>query len=154
MRNLQHTTSLTAVSETLTSAAEPAAPADDASGSALIATLPYELTGATLSTATDLDYVKIVNATKHLHVIAGGTNPSTDTQFDVVAANGTSMIGGAVDGGTPGGDGDGSCGFLGACGEDYLVPTTIAAGTYYIKVEAGSLYDVSAKDYALLAWFE
>ena len=153
-----YTTNLTAYSEALTSAAEPAGTTDDVIGTAPTATLPYEMTGATLSTATDVDFVKVVidaaHATKHIHIIAGGTNPATDTAVDFVAANGTtSMVGGAIDGGTAGGDGGFACGFSGQCNEQVLIGP-FAAGTYYIKVIAGTTFDVSANDYALLAWFE
>ncbi|HEX7702011.1 MAG TPA: hypothetical protein VF403_14845 [Kofleriaceae bacterium] len=156
-----YTTSLTAVSETLTSAAEPAAPADNTIATALTATLPYEMTGATLSSATTIDpgdYVKVVidaaNATKKLHIIAGGTNPATDTAVDFVSSANTSLVMGPIDGGAPAGqDGGFSCGALGQCNEEVLIGP-FAAGTYYIKVTEGAAYDPSANDYALLAWFE
>jgi hypothetical protein len=156
-----YTTSLTAVSETLTSAAEPAAPADNAIATAPTATLPYEMTGATLSSATTTDpgdYVKVVidaaHATKKLHIIAGGTDPATDTALDFVASNGTtSMVMGPIDGGSAGGDGGFACGLEGLCNEEVLIGPFIA-GTYYIKVTEGAAFDVSANDYALLAWFE
>ena len=153
-----YTTNLTAYSETLTSAAEPVGTTDDVTTTAPVATLPYEMTGATLSTATDFDLVKVVidaaHATKHLHLVVGGVDPATDTAVDFMASNGTtSMVMGPFDGGSAGGDGGFACGLEGLCNEEVLIGP-FAAGTYYIKVTAGSDFDVSANDYALLAWFE
>jgi hypothetical protein len=146
-----YSVNLTATSEALTSAAEPNAPTDDAVGSAITATFPYRLTGATISAAGDKDYIKVVvtaaEATKHLHVITtAGDDPLTDTSVDIVDASNASKIGGASDDSF-------TCILGGVCGEDVVAPA-LAAGTYYILVTDGGAYDPADKSYVLVAWFE
>jgi Quinohemoprotein amine dehydrogenase, alpha subunit domain III len=158
--NAGYSVTIDAVSDPLTAAAEPAGATDDLIGGAPLATIPYEMTGATLSVMGDIDYIKVVigagDTTKKLHITtSAGTDDLTDTQVDVVNSTNTASVlpGGAVDGGTPGGDGGFECELGGICGEDVVV-APLAAGTYYIKVSAGSAYTTSDKAYVLLAWFE
>ncbi|MEO6774208.1 MAG: hypothetical protein ABI467_14510 [Kofleriaceae bacterium] len=148
------------VAEALASVAEPAAPADDTTQSAVVpAAIPFQVTNATISGAADLDYTKLVidaaHASKKIHIVAQSADNSTDTAVDVTTNATTSAIGGEYDGGAQGGsDGGFTCQFTGACGEDIVVGP-LAAGTYYVKVEAGALgYDASFTDYSLLVWFE
>lgn len=152
-----YSVTLTPVSEALATAAEPAS--DDTIATAATATsLPFELTDATLASATDVDYVKVVidpaHAAKRLHVIAQAANHLTDTAIDITDGAGVSQITGPLDGGTSGGDGGFACGFLGNCGEDY-VADPLPAGTYYVRVAKGSTpFDASFASYTLLLYFE
>jgi hypothetical protein len=153
-----YSVALTPVVEALASAAEPAS--DDTIATALVpAAVPLQMTGASLSSATDVDYIKLVvdaaHATKMIHIIAQADDDQTDTAVDVTTAAGTaSAIGGEYDGGVnDGSDGGFACAF-GSCGEDIVVGP-LAAGTYYVKVENGVIgFDPSFKDYSLLVWYE
>ncbi|HET9987781.1 MAG TPA: hypothetical protein VFQ65_04660, partial [Kofleriaceae bacterium] len=158
-----YSVALTPVAEALASMAEPAS--DDTTATALVpGAVPFQMTAASMSSATDVDYVRLVidaaHATKKIHIVAEADDNSTDTAVDVTNAGGVTQIGGAFDGGTggwngsTGGDGGFNCGFAGACGEDILVGP-LAAGTYYVKVENGAIgYDANFANYTLLVWFE
>jgi len=155
-----YSVSITPVAEALVSLAEPAS--DHTTGTAAApSAIPFQITGATLTgtATTDVDLTKLVidaaHATKKIHIVAESADNQTDTAVDVTTNGTTSAIGGEYDGGAQGGsDGGFTCGLSGACGEDIVVGP-LAAGTYYVKVEAGALgYDANFNKYTLLVWFE
>jgi len=155
-----YSVSITPVAEALASLAEPTEPADNAVGTAPApSAVPFQITGATLASATDSDLTKLVidaaHASKKIHIVAESADNATDTAVDVTTNGTTSAIGGEYDGGAQGGsDGGFTCGFTGACGEDVVVGP-LAAGTYYVKVGNGAIgYDASFNTYTLLVWFE
>ncbi len=121
------------------------------------ASLPYEMTNATLSSATDVDVIKLTNipAGVHIHVnTLLGPDAATDTQVDIEDSKGASISGGVVDGGTPGGDGGFSCGLEGVCGEDVDSDATAATGTFFVQISAGAEFSTSDEDYVVVIFLD
>jgi hypothetical protein len=146
--------SISSKAEALATAAE-ASDTTNANGSTAGATvasaIPFMQTGGTLSSESDNDMIKFTLTTAAtIHVSAHSSDDFTDTVIDIKNANGTtSAIGGPQDT-----DPDIGCGFFGACGEEFVTTTTLAAGTYYLDVSAGPNFDSSAADYTALIYIE
>ncbi|HUJ58113.1 MAG TPA: hypothetical protein VLX92_06460 [Kofleriaceae bacterium] len=156
-----YTFTISGAGEALTTAAEGNDTTNGTNAGALAATLPFEQTGGTLSSATDVDElvftVSAANANKSIELITdAGADPNTDTAVDITNATGTSFLsgygGGPVDG-TECLFGTGNCFPGDALGED-VVSDPLPAGTYYIKISAGSLYATTDKSYLAIAWFQ
>jgi hypothetical protein len=150
--------------ETLTSAAEgnDATNGTIAGAGVLDATaIPFEQTGGTLSSAADIDIIKFTvaagDANRSIELITdAGADPNTDTAVDIVDAAGTSFLqaygGGPVDG-SECEFGPGECFPGDILGED-VVSDQLPAGTYYVKVSAGSLYATTDKAYTAIFWLQ
>lgn len=114
---------------------------------------PYEQSPSTLSSATDVDIIKVVVDANHanmtLHIVTTvGTDPATDTAVLLADAGGNPFtfdtdIFGDV---TPGPVDDGA-------GED-TVTNPLPAGTYYLTVSAGSQFAVADNAYSVLFWYQ
>lgn len=124
------------------------------------AALPYEQTPSTLSSADDVDIVTFTvdaaNANATVHILTNiGSDPETDTQVEVVDADGNIYTTGIFGEPDPT-DNDSDCDANGDCanlGED-TVTAALPAGTYYLEVSAGADYSTADKAYSLLFWFE
>ena len=120
--------------------------------------IPAAYAPATLSSGTDVDFIKLTNVPKgktiHVTTLAG-PDALTDTQVDIEDSAGTSLNGGDVDGGEPGGDGGFTCEFEGVCGEDVStdVPTA-AAGTFFVKISAGAAFGDTDNQYVAIITLE
>lgn len=124
------------------------------------AALPGQLTGATLSSANDVDMVKFTvsagNANKRLHVVTdGGTDPQTDTTVGVVDSTGNTYFTSDPFTGAPGPIDGSDCSFFGctSLGED-VVSNPLPAGTYFVKIAAGGQYAAAHNSYLAIYWFE
>jgi hypothetical protein len=146
--------------EALTSTAEVAdtnANKNDTTGTAQNAStnVPFRLNTASLSSGTDVDYVKFQapagSTGKHLHVTTtSGTDVNTDTEVTLFTGTGTTAFDGGVH------DDDVGC-FFGCAnyGEDFQTTATLTEGNnYWIKVDAGQTYSTSDTDYVLIFWIE
>lgn len=127
-----------AVATAATAAAEAAN--NNTSGTAQVASsLPFILQNATLSDANDEDWIAITAAAgdvgKKIRVVTSG-DPKTDTLVEVFRSDGTTTLGG------PSGDFD--------YPEDHLSAAIPAAGTYYVKISAGSGYAATNTSYGAL----
>jgi Quinohemoprotein amine dehydrogenase, alpha subunit domain III len=149
--------SLTGLSEAVTAAAEGAN--DTRPGAQDSGSLPFQLTGATLSGGGDFDYIKVTvdaaHANKRIHILTNqGSDALTDTQVDVQNLAGTSYITDPFLGGPGPVDEDSDCSFLGCSnlGED-LLSDPLPAGTYYVEISTAA-YSATHNSYVALMWFE
>ncbi|HSQ67504.1 MAG TPA: hypothetical protein VLM85_30045 [Polyangiaceae bacterium] len=129
--------SLLATTTTLSSTAAEAASNDTAPTAQVIGSLPFVMTGGTLSSGGDLDWLVYTAGTsdvgKSFVVATAPGDPRTDTVVDVIRASNMSSLGG------PSADSS----FL-----DVLVSAPIpAAGNYYIQISASSFFDPSHSSY-------
>jgi hypothetical protein len=158
-----YTFQITAFGETLTTGGEGNDTTNNVTTTApAITTIPFMENPASISSATDKDYIKITVPAggKRIHVTTTSGDPNTDTQIDVLGSNGTTSYTPPSAGGPGPGDGT-QCGFFGCSsfGEDF-VSNPVPAGTAYIKVEAGQDpnygpgYDSQHASYNLIFWFE
>src|SRR5262249_44302301 len=120
--------------------------------------IPAAYSPATLSSATDVDFIKLTNVPKGktIHVTTtAGPAAFTDTQVDIEDSTGASLNGGDIDGGEAGGDGGFACGFEGICGEDVTTDSpTAAAGTFFVKISAGELFADTDNQYVVIITLE
>jgi len=149
------TVTLTGSTQALASAAEVSTTNDLPANAQAAAAVPFRLTGASISTGSDVDYVKFVapagSTGKHLHVTTdAGADPATDTQVTI-----TTGTGGATPW-EPVHDDGANCSFIGCDGgEDFTTTATLTAGsTYYIRIEAGASYTTMDTDYVMIFWLE
>lgn len=112
-------------------------PNNDMNHAQAVTTLPALFDNATLSSATDEDWIAITataaDVGKSIHVTTGGSDPYTDTVVDIFKSDGTTSLGGPSD----------DQAYL-----DSLVSSPIpAAGTYYIKIYASDYFDPASDTY-------
>jgi hypothetical protein len=119
--------------------------------------LPGAMSPATLSSATDIDVIKLTNVPKGATIFVDttlGGDALTDTAVDIENDAGVSLTGGIVDGGVAGGDGGETCEdvafFGGSCGEQVTSTATAAAGTFFVFISAGAAFDDTDDAYAAL----
>ena len=134
-----YTYSVSATSTAIATVAESAEPADNTVGGANVgASLPFELTGATLASSADVDYIKfttgVAGMSVHVTTLSGNT---TDTVVEVLdGATCTVSLGVSSD-------------------QDYdedLVSNPLTTATFCVKITASSLFDTdgSTMDYTAL----
>jgi hypothetical protein len=131
-----------AYSHTVTSSEAAAASANDVEPNDTIAqakaapSLPFVLLNGTLNTLTDIDFVvydaKASDIGKKFRVQTLPGDPVTDTMVDVLAADGTTSLGGPSDS---------------ALHEDFTSTAITVAGKYYIKFTTGSAFDPAHNAY-------
>jgi hypothetical protein len=156
-----YTVNVTAHADAVTTAAEGNDTTNGTDPGALAASaLPFEQTGGTLSSASDVDEIsftvtaaEVSSGHNHAHILTDiGSDPATDTAVEVVDAQGNAY----TDDGFGGSVIDGSqCSLFGcsSLGED-TVTKALPAGTYYLKVTAGQQYSTADKAYDALIWLE
>jgi hypothetical protein len=129
--------SLTSKAEALTSAAENDTANDTRANAPVAAGLPFMLTGGTVGTTTDKDYIKItLTAAAKVTVVTSSSDELTDTQVDIQDNSGTSVVSGPVDAG-------GCFPLFGEpCGEN-VESDMLAAGTYFVEITPGAAYATS-----------
>ncbi len=119
------------------------AEANNTTGTAQVGTAPMLFDAASLSSSTDLDYVKLTvaagDAGKSIHVVTGGDDPFTDTVVDVFSSNGTTSLGGPSD------DSD---------FHENFTSSAISAGINYVQISASSVFDAAHKNYIAAIWIE
>jgi hypothetical protein len=146
--------SVSAAGEMLTSVDEGNDTTNNTAPGALAATsLPFAQAMSSLSSPTDVDYVKFTapSGNKRVHVVTtAGTDPQTDTVVDVLGGAG-GMTSFTPDGG-PEDQTQCSLGCT-SLGEEF-VSTPLPAGTTYIAVSAGPNYSPTHKSYVLMFWLE
>lgn len=106
--------------------------------------LPFDMTGATLSSSADVDYIKFTTGVvgKVVHVQTVSPNDSTDSVVEVLdGAACTTSLGGPSD------DSD---------FDENWVSTALTTTTFCVKVTASSFFDAegSTADYEALVWLE
>ncbi|MBA3394077.1 MAG: hypothetical protein H0T89_15625 [Deltaproteobacteria bacterium] len=136
--------SVKANSQMLTPAAE-AEPNNTIGNAPIASALPFLVTGATLSSVTDADWVGIdvtpEDFGKRLRVLTAGPDPYTDTVVEIFKSNGTTTFGG------PSRD----SGFA----ENHTSPVLAEAGRYYVKVTASQDYFMDTNNqYVVALWLE
>jgi hypothetical protein len=149
-----YTYTLTGAAEQLTSAAEGNDTTNGTAGGALNASaIPFEQTGGTISSATDVDVIKVTvdaaHANKSLHIVTDlGADVNTDTAFELTdcATGNTSYTGGQVDGT--------ECPFFCDNFGESAVSDPLPAGNYCLKISAGFQYSTADKAYTAALWFE
>lgn len=128
---------LTPASAAMTTAAE-AASNDSAATAQVAAALPFGLQNASLSSASDQDWVRVTvtqaDVGKKIRVVTYGADPFTDTRVQFFqGAAGTQAFGGE----------SGDRGYH----EDHSSPTIPAAGNYFVKIYASPEFDPASKNY-------
>lgn len=123
------------------------------------ANIPAAIAPMTLSSDTDVDFIKLTNVPKGktIHVSTlDGPDAFTDTQVDIEDSTGASLNGGDIDGGeTDGDDGGFTCAFEGVCGEDVsTTDVTAAAGTFFVKVSPGADFATTDSQYVVVITLE
>jgi Quinohemoprotein amine dehydrogenase, alpha subunit domain III len=151
--------SVLGASEALTTVAEGNDTTNGVEGTApAAASLPYEQTPSTLSSAADIDIVKFTvsaaDANLSAHIVTSlGSDALTDTAVELVDASGSDYL---DDGFSNVIDDNSDCDLFGDCaslGED-VMSSPLPAGTYYLKVTAGASYTTADKSYSALFWLE
>jgi len=117
--------------------ADEAEPNDTSAKAQAAASLPFVLTNASLSSASDEDWIAVTatgaDVGKALHVISMPGDPQTDTLVEVFQSDGTTSLGGPSD----------DAGFH----ENWLSSALPSAGTYYVKISASPFYSSSQTKY-------
>ncbi len=136
--------SITAKSQTATSAQEAADNESSAAAQAL-ATLPAIVTNGSLSSDTDADWYSVTatagDVGKKLRVLTAAGDAQADTVVEVFGSDGTTAIGEATDDNYH---------------ENFVSPAIAAAGTYYVKISFSkqSKWASNASKYQLAVRFE
>ena len=122
---------------TAATGADEAEPNDTSAQAQTAASLPFVMTNASLSSASDEDWIAVTataaDVGKALHVITMPGDPQTDTLVEVFQSDGTTSLGG------PSGDA--------AYHENWLSSALPSAGTYYVKISASPFYSSSQTKY-------
>jgi len=136
--------SLRANSAMLTPAAE-VEPNNAIANAGTATAMPYLMTGATLSSVSDVDWIKVTataaDVGKKIRIMTAGNDPYTDTVVQCFQSNGTTALGG------PSSD----QGFH----ENHTSPGIPAAGIYYVKITASQDYFMDDHNaYIAAVWLE
>ncbi len=106
--------------------------------------LPFVLTNATLSSASDEDWIVVTAAQadvgKVVHVITVPGDPQTDTLVEVFQSDGTTSMGGPSDDAN--------------YHENWKSTAIPSAGKYYVKISASPFYSSSQTKYQAIVRFE